>query len=380
MSELSDKYIAYLTSVRRYSQRTCTIYKDVLDRFEKYTFGEDAGASTSSATANAESEFLAGRHEAAVAAGAGQTCGIAPAKTASPRNGGIEGGVYKIVANDVRNYEVYLLDEEKLGARTVNLHLSVLSGYCRFLMKEGVLRSNPVRLTPRPKMSRRLPSVMREDALEKYFEATQAWAGPENLELLQSLGSGEAGRKTANELYTRRLSRLIVLLLYSTGMRRSELIALNVGSVDFGRKVIKVRGKGDKMREIPIIDGLCKEISLYLHAVDTMAGSARTGESPLLQTLKGERLYPVFIDRVIKEELGQVEGISGKKSPHVLRHTLATELLDDGTDLNSIKELLGHSSLAATQVYTHNSIEKLKNVYNHAHPRAKNGGNYGDKD
>ena len=163
-------------------------------------------------------------------------------------------------------------------------------------------------------------------------------------------------------------------------MRRSELIGLNVGSVDFGRKVVKVRGKGDKMREIPLIDGLCKEISLYLHAVDSMAGSARTGESPLLQTLKGERLYPVFVDRVIKEELGQVEGISGKKSPHVLRHTLATELLDDGTDLNSIKELLGHSSLAATQVYTHNSIEKLKNVYNHAHPRAKNGGNYGDKD
>ena len=375
MSELADKYIAYLTSVRRYSQRTCTIYKDVLARFEKYTFGE--------------SELLAGRHQAAVAAGAGQACGIAPAETASPRNGGTEGGVSldanaaygnQITANAIRNYEVNLLDEEKLDARTVNLHLSVLSGYCRFLMKEDVLDSNPVRLTPRPKTGKRLPSVFREDAMESYFEATQAWASEENLELLQSLGDGEAGRKTANELYTRRLSRLIVLMLYSTGMRRSELIGLNVGSVDFGRKVVKVRGKGDKMREIPLIDGLCKEISLYLHAVDSMAGSARTGESPLLQTLKGERLYPVFVDRVIKEELGQVEGISGKKSPHVLRHTLATELLDDGTDLNSIKELLGHSSLAATQVYTHNSIEKLKNVYNHAHPRAKNGGNYGDKD
>jgi integrase/recombinase XerC len=329
MSELADKYIAYLTSVRRYSQRTCTIYKDVLERFEKFTMDTDES---------------------------------------------------NINSTTIRNYEVNLLDEEKLDARTVNLHLSVLSGFCRFLIKEGVLDSNPVRLTPRPKTGKRLPSVFREDAMESYFEATQAWASEENLELLQSLGDGEAGRKTANELYTRRLSRLIVLMLYSTGMRRSELIGLNVGSVDFGRKVVKVRGKGDKMREIPLIDGLCKEISLYLHAVDSMAGSARTGESPLLQTLKGERLYPVFVDRVIKEELGQVEGISGKKSPHVLRHTLATELLDDGTDLNSIKELLGHSSLAATQVYTHNSIEKLKNVYNHAHPRAKNGGNYGDKD
>ena len=357
MSELADKYITYLSTVRRYSQRTCTIYKDVLERFESYTFGGDAGTSTSS-VATLDVSAVAEPVEASSETAYGN----------------------RITANQVRNYEVHLLDDEKLGARTVNLHLSVLSGYCRFLMKEGVLESNPVRLTPRPKTQKRLPAVFREDAMERYFEATQAWASAENLDLLRSLGEGEAGRKTANELYLRRLYRLIVLMLYSTGMRRSELIALNVDSVDFGRKVIKVHGKGDKMREIPMIDGLCKEISLYLHAVDTMAGSARTGENPLLRTLKGERLYPVFVDRVIKEELGQVEGISGKKSPHVLRHTLATELLDDGTDLNSIKELLGHSSLAATQVYTHNSIEKLKNVYNHAHPRAKNGGNYGDKD
>ncbi len=337
MSELTNRYIAYLTSVRRYSQRTIEIYADVLERFERYTF-----------------------------AGPGE--GL-PADYGE-----------RLDANAVRNYEVHILDEEKLGARTANLHLSVLSGYCRFLMKEGVLSSNPVRLTPRPKTRKRLPGVFRKDALESYFEQTSFLASEENLEMLRSLGEGPAGRKTAGTLYTGRLRRLIVLMLYSTGMRRSELISLNVGSVDFGRKVIRVLGKGDKMREIPMTDGLIKEILLYLHAVDTMAGSARTAESPLLRTLKGERLYPVFIDRVIKEELGAVEGISGRKSPHILRHTLATELLDDGADLNSIKELLGHSSLAATQVYTHNSIEKLKNVYNHAHPRAKNGGNYGDKD
>ncbi len=95
-------------------------------------------------------------------------------------------------------------------------------------------------------------------------------------------------------------------------------------------------------------------------------------------TLKGAGLYPVFVDRTVKSELGQVEGITGRKSPHVLRHTLATELLDDGSDIYSIKELLGHSSLAATQVYTHNTIEKLKNVYSNAHPRAKRGGKNGD--
>ena len=95
-------------------------------------------------------------------------------------------------------------------------------------------------------------------------------------------------------------------------------------------------------------------------------------DTALLQTPKGNRLYPVFVDRVIKKELAAVDGITVRKSPHVLRHTLATELLDEGADLNSIKELLGHSSLAATQVYTHNSIEKLRKVYNNAHPRAKN--------
>ena len=109
-----------------------------------------------------------------------------------------------------------------------------------------------------------------------------------------------------------------------------------------------------------------------------MVGGGWTAADPLLVTLKGGKLYPVYVDRAVKREL---EGIvPGRKSPHVLRHTLATELLDDGTDLNSIKELLGHSSLAATQVYTHNSIEKLRQVYNTAHPRAKTGEDYGNQD
>ena len=132
------------------------------------------------------------------------------------------------------------------------------------------------------------------------------------------------------------------------------------------------------MREIPLVPSLCKEISLYLQSVELTGGSARSAGDPLLVTGKGAKLYPVFVDRVIKSELGQVGSITGRKSPHVLRHSLATELLNEGADLNSIKELLGHSSLAATQVYTHNSIEKLKKVYLNAHPRAKSGGKNGD--
>ena len=127
------------------------------------------------------------------------------------------------------------------------------------------------------------------------------------------------------------------------------------------------------MREIPLISSLCHEICLYLQAVESMRGSASPADGPLLMTEKGRALYPVYVDRTIKEELDGY-GITGRKSPHVLRHTVATALLDDGADLNSIKEMLGHANLAATQVYTHGSVDRLKKVYNLAHPRAKNGG------
>ncbi|MCR4864999.1 MAG: tyrosine-type recombinase/integrase, partial [Bacteroidales bacterium] len=249
--------------------------------------------------------------------------------------------------------------------RTVNLHLSVLSGFFRYLMHEGVLESNPCRTVSRPKTAKRLADFYRQDAMEEYFASTQTYVTEPDLGMA--------------ERYRKRLARLIISLLYDTGMRRSELIALRRGDIDFKRRVVRVHGKGDKMREIPLIPSLCEEISLYLQSVDSMVGCGSDLQSPLLVTLKGQGLYPVYIDRTVKEELGSISSITGRKSPHVLRHSLATGLLNDGTDLNSIKELLGHSSLAATQVYTHNSIEKLKTVYDNAHPRAKSGGNNGDK-
>ena len=132
------------------------------------------------------------------------------------------------------------------------------------------------------------------------------------------------------------------------------------------------------MREIPIIASLCEEILLYLEAVEAMVGGKRSLKEPLLITESGRKLYPVYVDRAVKSELTGVQGLTGRKSPHVLRHSLATNLLDNEADLNSIKELLGHSSLAATQVYTHNSVAKLKTIYESAHPRAKSGGKNGD--
>ena len=329
---LTDEYIEYIRTVRRYSPRTQAIYREVLEGFAAQAL---------------EGEVT---DEALMAA-------------------------LKPVV--IRNYEVYLLDERKEDPRTVNLHLSVLSGFCRYLIHRELIPSNPVRLISRPKTSKRLPVFYREEAMKKYFQDTEHDVTQVALDDLRQLCEHNPADTTAIDKYERRLRRLIVSLLYGTGIRRSELISLTVGAVDFGRRTLSVHGKGDKMREIPLVAGLCEEISLYLQSVESMTGLQATPGRALLLTAKGRPLYPVYVDRAIKQELGAVESINGRKSPHVLRHTLATELLDNGTDLNSIKELLGHASLAATQVYTHNSIEKLKSVYQTAHPRAKRGGKNG---
>lgn len=303
-------YIDYLKGVRRYSERTCTLYEGILKDFFMFA-------------------------------------GCPP-----------EGDISVLDYQLVRSYEVYLMETKDDGPRTVNLHLSALSSFCRYLMKEGLLDSNPVRLLKKPAQAKRIPEFFREDALRAYFESTK--------------GVMEFGD------YKSKLNRMIISILYNTGIRRSELIGLKRGSVDLSRRVLRVRGKGDKIREIPLLPSFCEEISLYLQSQDSLKCADLSPDAPLLQTEKGNALYPVFVERVVKKELGDVEGIGGRKSPHVLRHTLATELLDNGADLFSIKELLGHSSLAATQVYTHNSAERLRKVYENAHPRAKNGGKNGD--
>ncbi len=321
-----EEYISYIAGVRRYSPRTKKLYSDILNEYKLFF------------------------------------------KDVEPR----------FTPTDIRNYEVHLLDEKKESARTVGLHLSVLSGYCKFLMKKGELSSNPVRLVRRPKEEKRLPVFYRADAMQEYFSTTECNADQDALEFLLSLPPSDP---IARDLYERRLRRLIISMLFCTGIRRSELISLDKSSLNPGRMTLSVLGKGDKMREIPVTASLYAEILLYLRAADYMLGAGTGSGTPLLRTLKNARLYPVFVDRAVKEELSDSEGFTGRKSPHVLRHTIASELLDEGTDLNSIKEMLGHSSLAATQVYTHNTIERLKKVYNNAHPRAnKNGGKNGDQD
>ena len=315
-----DAYLTYIRDIRRYSPRTQAIYRDVLADFAQFCEGKV---------------------------------------------------VESLVPTMLRRYEADLMGRG-MKPRTVHQHMSVLSGFCRFLMGKGVLQSNPARSVKRPKMEKRLPEYYQVRSMDDYFAATEHWAGEDELEILRSYGPAPTD-KSAVEIYRHRLRRLIISLLYGTGIRRAELIGLRRQSFDEGRQVLRVVGKGDKMREIPLIPSLCHEICLYLQAVESMRGSASPADGPLLMTEKGRPLYPVYVDRTIKEELDGY-GITGRKSPHVLRHTVATALLDDGADLNSIKEMLGHANLAATQVYTHNSVDRLKKVYNNAHPRAKNGG------
>ncbi len=324
-----SKYIGYIRDIRRYSERTVTLYGDVLVDFVRCA-GEGKDMTDQEVVAAMKVPVL-------------------------------------------RDYVVNMVERE-LSAKTVSLHMSVLSGFCRYLIMNSLLASNPVKLVSKPKIEKRLPVFYRKEAMEDYFERTSWLMERGEFDFFLSNINTESGK----ELYEARVARLIVSMLYSLGLRRAELIVLTVGDVDFGRNIVKVRGKGDKMREIPLIVSLCEEISLYLEAVETMCGGKRSLKEPLLVTYKGRKLYPVYVDRAVKKELEMQKGITGRKSPHVLRHSLATGLMDEETNINSIKELLGHSSLATTQVYTHSSIAQLKDIYKRAHPRAKNGGKHGD--
>jgi integrase/recombinase XerC len=145
--------------------------------------------------------------------------------------------------SELRSYEVTLMDKEKLTSKTVRLHLSALSGFCRFLVKEGVIQSNPVRLVPKPKVPKRIPQFYRDETMQEYFNKTEINASQEYLDGFLASPHSKSGRK----LYEDRLARLIISMLYSTGLRRSELISLDVSDIDFGRKVAKVLGKGNKL-------------------------------------------------------------------------------------------------------------------------------------
>jgi integrase/recombinase XerC len=244
----------------------------------------------------------------------------------------------------IRSWIIFL-SESGMGARSINRKIAALKSYFKFLLKREVIEENPTNRLKPLKVEKKLPSFVRESEMEHLLEHLQF---AEDFE----------GKRDC----------LVIELLYSTGMRLSELINLKKTDVNFFENYIKVLGKRNKERIIPISAFIVKLIKDYETRVQLQMGEANENKY-LILTDKGEQAYPVFIYRLIKKYLEQFSH-SDKKSPHVLRHTFATHLLNKGADLNAVKELLGHTSLAATQVYTHNSLDKLKKVFDQAHPKA----------
>jgi len=241
---------------------------------------------------------------------------------------------------DIRSWIADMLKDGQ-SARTANLKLSALNSYFKFLLREKHISANPAQNVARPKTSKRLPEFFESTALNRALDHT--------------IDSDEFGILR---------NRLITEVLYTTGIRRAELISLKIANVFLDEKVLRVTGKGDKEREIPIPIELIQKLQAYTVLLKEQFPAAKF----LFLSKKGVPLYPAAVNRIVTSVLTE-EGISGKRSPHTLRHSLATHLLNNGADLNSIKEVLGHANLAATQIYTHNSFEQLKKVYKKAHPR-----------
>jgi integrase/recombinase XerC len=242
----------------------------------------------------------------------------------------------------VRTWLAELKSVEDISAKSLNRKISSLKSFFKYQLKMGVIQQTPMTTVVSPKIGKRLPVFVEEKnihTLLTHVEFTDDWKG--------------------------KTEKLVIELFYATGMRLSELIHLKESQIDNAYQQIKVLGKGNKERIIPISSTLITALQLYISQKST----EQKIEPLLFVTDKGKPLQPRTVYGFVKQYLSLVTTVQ-KKSPHILRHSFATHLMNNGADLNAVKELLGHSSLAATQVYTHNTIEKLKDVYKKAHPKA----------
>jgi len=238
----------------------------------------------------------------------------------------------------IRSWIVDLMNQ-KITPRSVNRKITTLKTFYKFLLRQKIVAENPMLKIQSPKTSKRLPVFVEKEKMDVLLD---------NVEF----GEDFSGQR----------NKLIIELFYSTGMRLSELINLKTADIDLYSNTLKVLGKRNKERIIPFSAELKKQIEKY------MALKVDTTNEYLLSRESGKKLYEKFVYTIVKTYLSQVTTID-KKSPHVLRHTFATHMLNNGADLNAIKDLLGHANLSATQVYTHNTVEKLKNIHKQAHPK-----------
>jgi integrase/recombinase XerC len=249
--------------------------------------------------------------------------------------------LHQITPSIVRSW-LAELKQDDISAKSINRKISSLKSFFKYQLKTGALKQTPMTTIVSPKISKRLPVFVEEKNMQTLFnhvEFTNDWKG--------------------------KTERLVLQLFYSTGMRLSELVNLKESQLDASYSQIKVLGKGNKERIIPIDKQLMNELKDYV-------AEKRKLYEPIVNVFvseKGKPLHPRNIYSFVNNKLKLVTTVQ-KKSPHILRHSFATHLMNNGADLNAVKELLGHSSLAATQIYTHNTIEKLKEVFKKAHPKA----------
>lgn len=307
-----DSFIKYLQFEKRYSPHTISAYRSDLDQFFNYLKKQNL-------------------------------------KIDSPAS---------ITHFQIRNWIVALLQgevnqkskkatkntTEKLTTRSVNRKLSTLKTYFRFLVKRGIIDQNPMQKIASPKSEKKLPQFLSKQQMQSIFQEIEQTDG-----------------------YAGILAQIVFQLLYATGIRRAELIGLTNNQVNLKEQYIRVIGKGNKERIIPIAPGLADTLHIYIAAKEKHIETSTSDR--FLQSSKGKALYPVLVNRIVNQYVGKVSTMK-HKSPHLLRHTFASLLLNNGAPLNAIKDLLGHSNLQATQIYTHTSIKKLKEVYKQAHPRA----------
>ncbi len=236
------------------------------------------------------------------------------------------------------------LKQQGLESKSINRKISTLKSFFKYQMRQQIIDTSPMTGIISPKINKRLPQVVEKtdlNTLFKHIEFPDTWDGKTN--------------------------RLLIELLYNTGMRQAELSGLKEMNVDRFNCSVKVLGKGNKERIIPISNQLLKQLMSYMDEKQKHFDSCN--RDCLFVSASGKTLYPKYIYNAVKKYLSLITTID-KKSPHILRHSFATHLMNGGADLNAVKELLGHSSLAATQIYTHNNVEKLKEIHKKAHPKA----------
>ncbi len=253
----------------------------------------------------------------------------------------------RITTEDIREWIVFRTEQDRVGAASMNRELSSLRALFRWLLHVGAIDRDIFRGVLPLKTSKRLPVFVPERRMTGVIVACEQ----EDLD------------------FTRERNALIIMLFYACGLRLAELVGIDRNDFSDDFSSLTVRGKGDKQRVVPVLEFVREKILRYLALIEGQ-NICNSSEKALFLTLKGVRISRSTVYRTVRAELEQ-GGIQGKKSPHVLRHTFATHLLNDGADMREIQELLGHASLQATQVYTHNSIAQLRKVYTKAHPRGK---------